>query len=70
MLKHRKNLVSIVLIPVSILVPYNITIKEILDELKKFLERNVFENMNDNFLKYFGNDFAKLTGKFWEPLQK
>ncbi len=48
MLKYRKNLVAIrintflkVSIPVLILVPYNIIIKEILDKLKKFVERNI-----------------------------
>ncbi len=58
MLKYRKNLVSI-------LVSYNITIQEILDKLKKFFERNVenvLETLTYKFLKYFDNNFVKLTG--------
>ncbi len=59
--------VSIVSIPVSIPVPYKITIQEILDILKKLFERNVrhiLETLIYKFLKYFVNNFTKLTGKF------
>ncbi len=52
MLKYRKNLVSIVSTPVSILVPYNITVKEISVKLKKFFERNV-----QNILKTWTTNF-------------
>ncbi len=68
MLKYRKNLVSvsILLQKVTIIVPYNITIQEISDKLKKFFERNVgnvFETLTYKFLKYFVNNFVKLTEK-------
>ncbi len=52
---------------VSILVPYNITIREISDKLKKFFERNVrnvLETLTYKFLKYCDNNFAKLMVKF------
>ncbi len=55
MLKYRKSLVSIRINTVSILVPY-ITIQEILDKLKIFLERNV------------RNVLETLTTNYWNIL--
>ncbi len=71
MLKYRKNFILILLykvsIPVSILVPYNITIQEISDKLKKFFEisvRNILETLTYKFLKYFDKISRNLRENF------
>ncbi len=50
-----KSIDKIISIPESILVPYNITIQEILDKLKKFFETNV-----ENVLKTLTTNFRNI----------
>ncbi len=57
----------ILLWKVSILVPYNITIQEILDKLKTFFERNI-RNVLKTLLTNFGNILIMISWNSWENL--
>ncbi len=62
MLKYYKNLVSIRIdtFVISILVPCNITIREIVDKLKKFFERNV-RNILETLTRNFRNILIMIS---------
>ncbi len=67
MLKNQKTFnIGYISKPVSLLAPYNITIQEISNKLKKLFERNVRNVLETLIITNFGNILMIILWNLWE----